>query len=149
MTQMNPMTIGRLAASAGVNLETVRYYERVGLMPLPDRTSGGHRSYRPEHRARLSFIRRARELGFSLDDIRALIALSQAERQSCAEVKVIATDHLDDVRTKIADLQRLEAVLDAAVRRCGAGDLPECPVIETLGGVPPASPVGRPSSRRG
>ena len=129
------LTIGRLAAQAGVNLETVRYYERVGLMPAPDRTPGGHRAYRPEHRARLAFIRRARELGFALDDIRTLLALSEPGLQSCAEVKAIASDHLHDVRVKIADLSRLAAVLEKAVRRCGAGDVLECPVIQVLGGA--------------
>ena len=108
------ITIGRLAAGAGVNLETVRYYERVGLMLEPDRTSGGHRSYTAEHGARLAFIRRARELGFSLDDIRALIALSEPSPRSCAEVEAIASAHLADVRAKIVDLMRLEAVLDEA-----------------------------------
>ena len=129
------LTIGRLATAAGVNLETVRYYERIGLMPPPDRTPGGHRSYRPEHRARLAFIRRARELGFSLDDARTLLALAEPGRQTCAEVKAIAADHLDDVRAKIADLTRLAAVLDEAVRQCGDGDVPQCPVIQVLDGA--------------
>ena len=132
MSQQRALTIGRLAANAGVNLETVRYYERIGLMPLPDRTSGGHRNYLPEHGARLAFIRRARELGFSLDDIRALIALSGAEHQSCAEVKTIASQHLQNVHAKIADLSRLAAVLDEAVRQCGDGSVPSCPVIQVL-----------------
>jgi MerR family mercuric resistance operon transcriptional regulator len=135
MSPRQGLTIGRLAAAAGVNLETVRYYERIGLMPPPDRTSGGHRSYRSEHRARLAFIRRARELGFRLDDVRTLLALAEPGLQSCAEVKVIASDRLQDVRAKIADLSRLAKVLDEAVRRCGDGNVPECPVIEVLGGT--------------
>ena len=116
-----------------MNLETVRYYERIGLVPAPDRTSGGHRSYLPEHRGRLAFIRRARELGFSLDDIRALLALAEPGRKSCAEVRAIAVAHLRDVRAKIADLSRLADVLDEAVLRCGDGHAPECPVIQVLG----------------
>ncbi|HTX51008.1 MAG TPA: helix-turn-helix domain-containing protein [Caulobacteraceae bacterium] len=135
MSARNALTIGRLAAAAGVNLETVRYYERIGLMPAPDRTEGGHRSYAPEHRARLTFIRRARELGFSLDEIRALLALAQPGRRSCSEVKAIASAHLQDIRAKIADLSRLADVLDEAVRRCGDGDVPDCPVIHVLAGV--------------
>jgi MerR family mercuric resistance operon transcriptional regulator len=135
MSSRQTLTIGRLATAAGVNLETVRYYERIGLMPPPDRTPGGHRSYGPEHRARLAFIRRARELGFSLNDIRALLALAEPGRQSCSEVKTIASDHLHDVRAKIADLSRLADVLGEAVRRCGDGDVPECPVIQALGGA--------------
>lgn len=128
------LSIGRLAADAGVNLETVRYYERVGLMPEPDRTSGGHRSYTSAHRQRLSFIRRARELGFSLDDIRALILLSEPGRNTCAEVEQIGSAHLATIRAKIVDLARLEAVLHQAVSRCGEEDAPSCPVIEVLGG---------------
>jgi MerR family mercuric resistance operon transcriptional regulator len=128
------MSIGRLAASAGVHLETVRYYERIGVMPVPERTEGGHRAYTPEHRARLEFIRRARELGFGLDQVRALIALSEPGRQACAEVKALAAAHLAEVRVKIADLTRLEAVLDATVNRCGDGAAPGCPVIDVLSG---------------
>jgi MerR family mercuric resistance operon transcriptional regulator len=135
MPSRQTMTIGRLAAQAGVNLETVRYYERVGLMPAPDRTSGGHRDYRPDHRARLAFIRRARELGFGLSDVRALIGLAEPGQNTCAEVKAIASGHLSTVRAKLADLARLEAVLDSAVRQCGAGDIPVCAVIEVLGGT--------------
>ena len=128
------LTIGRLAALTGVNLETVRYYERVGLMPSPERTAGGHRNYRPEHRSRLAFIRRARELGFRLDDIRALIQLAEQGRKGCAEVKAIAQDHLRGVRAKMDDLSRLAAVLDEAIENCGDGQAPGCPVIEALGG---------------
>jgi MerR family mercuric resistance operon transcriptional regulator len=103
-------------------------------MPAPDRTAGGHRSYEPEHRGRLAFIRRARELGFSVNDVRTLLALGQPGRRSCSEVKAIASDHLRDVHAKINDLTRLAAVLGEAVRRCGDGDMPDCPVIEVLGG---------------
>ena len=134
MASRQGLTIGRLAAQAGVNVETVRYYERIGLMPAPDRTSGGHRAYQPEHRARLAFIRRARELGFGLDNIRTLLALSERGHQSCAEVKAIASEHLHDVHARIADLSRLATALDEAVRGCGDGDVPECPVIQVLGG---------------
>lgn len=134
------LSIGRLAADAGVNLETVRYYERIGLMPKPDRTGGGHRSYTSAHRQRLAFIRRARELGFSLDDIQALLRLSEPERNTCAEVEQIGSAHLTTIRAKIADLTRLEAVLHDAVSRCRDEDTPACPVIEVLGGQ-----VGDPS----
>ena len=88
---MRGLTIGRLAEETGVNLETVRYYERIGLMPRPDRTAGGHRSYSKAHARRLAFIRRARELGFGLGEIRALLVLAEPGRTSCAEVQAIAT----------------------------------------------------------
>jgi len=128
------LTIGRLARDAGVNLETVRYYERIGLMPKPDRTLGGHRSYTAEEGRRLTFIRRARDLGFGLDDIRALIALAQPARASCAEVRTIATAHLETMRAKMADLARLEAALADTVDRCQGETSPSCPVIEVLCG---------------
>jgi MerR family mercuric resistance operon transcriptional regulator len=133
MTSQDGYTIGRLAAAAGVNLETVRYYERIGVMPEPERTPGGHRAYTTKHRDRLEFVRRARELGFSLDDVRALLALSEPGRQVCAEVRTIAAAHLEEVRRKLADLVRLEAVLDQLVRQCDE-NAPACPVIEALGG---------------
>ena len=138
MTSRRTLTIGRLAAQAGVNLETIRYYERVGLMPSPNRTAGGHRSYGGEHRARLTFIRRARELGFGLDDIRALTQLAEPGQSSCAEVRTIALHHLNAVRAKLTDLARLEAVLDDVVSQCGVGDVPVCPVIDVLGGALPS-----------
>lgn len=132
MAGARALTIGRLAQDAGVNLETVRYYERIGLMPKPDRTPGGHRSYTAEEGRRLAFIRRARELGFGLDDIRALIALAQPGRTSCAEVQAIAAAHLETVRAKMADLARLEAALAGTVDRCRGDTAPSCPVIEVL-----------------
>ena len=127
-------SIGRLAAAAGVHLETIRYYERIGMMPEPDRGEGGHRRYDDGHRARLSFIRRARELGFGLDDIRVLLELATPHRRSCEEVRVIAEQHLRDVRAKIDDLVRLEAILAETVVRCGAEALGDgaCPVLEIL-----------------
>lgn len=129
------LTIGRLAKAAKVNLETVRYYERIGIMPAPDRTSGGHRSYATTHVQRLSFIRRARELGFGLDDIRALIELAEPGHRTCAEVEPIAAAHLATVQAKVSDLVRLEAVLKDAVTQCAGGTAALCPVIEVLGGM--------------
>jgi MerR family mercuric resistance operon transcriptional regulator len=129
---MQPLTIGRLAAAAGVNLETVRYYERIGLMPPPARTAGGHRAYEVAHIRRLTFIRRARELGFSIEDIRALLALAEPSHASCAQVQEIAQAHLDDVRSKLADLAKLERVLARTVARCSGGPAPSCPVLDML-----------------
>lgn len=129
------LTIGKLAAFSGVNLETIRYYERIGLMPAPDRTDGGHRVYEDVHRRRLSFVRRARELGFTIEEIRALLDLAQPQRRSCEEVRKIAAAHLEDVRAKIADLTRLERMLAETVGRCtGRGAAPACPVLDVLEG---------------
>lgn len=129
---MQPLTIGRLAAATGVNVETVRYYERIGLMPPPARTASGHRAYERAHVRRLAFIRRARELGFSIEQIRALLALAEPSRASCAEVREIARTHLDDVRAKLADLTKLEHILGATVARCSGDPAPPCPVIDML-----------------
>ncbi|MCR5878575.1 helix-turn-helix domain-containing protein [Phenylobacterium sp. J367] len=125
-------TIGGLARATGVNLETIRYYERIGLMPAPARSASGHRIYEPAHETRLTFIRRARELGFPIEDVRGLLALSATD-QPCCEVRAIASQHLDAVRAKLADLQRLEAVLAATVERCAETlGTPHCAVLEML-----------------
>jgi len=133
MPSRDRLTIGRLAARSGVNLETVRYYEKIGLMPEPGRTEGGHRVYDEQHRRRLAFIRRGRELGFSIEEIRALLDLAEPQRRSCDDVRTIASAHLQDVRAKIADLTRLEALLTATVDRCHAGRVgPSCAVLDLL-----------------
>jgi MerR family transcriptional regulator, mercuric resistance operon regulatory protein len=129
---MRGLTIGKLADAAGVNLETVRYYERIGLMPEPGRTSGGHRSYGRDHARRLAFIRRARELGFGTGEIRALLGLAEPGHTSCAEVKTIATRHLERVHAKIADLTKLERVLTVTIECCSGGPTPPCPVLDML-----------------
>jgi MerR family transcriptional regulator, mercuric resistance operon regulatory protein len=126
------LTIGGLSTGAAVNIETVRYYERVGLLPTPRRTAGGHRLYGPEHVMRLTFVRRARELGFTLEEIRALLRLADEEQPSCSKVRVVASGHLEDVRAKIADLKRMERALSETVARCASGNRPECPLLEVL-----------------
>jgi MerR family mercuric resistance operon transcriptional regulator len=132
MTRQIGLSIGQLAALTGVHLETVRYYERIGLMPAPARTAGGHRVYSDAHRQRLAFAQRARKLGFSIEDVRNLLALSEPARRSCRDVEVIAAAHLENVRAKIADLRRLEQLLTAAVTRCHTDDNPSCPVLDML-----------------
>lgn len=133
MPNARRLTIGRLAALSGVNLETVRYYERIGLMPAPGRTQGGHRVYDDAHRRRLTFIRRGRELGFGIGEIRALLGLAEPQRRSCEEVQIIASAHLEDVRAKIADLARLEAILAETVEACGRRTaVTSCPVLNLL-----------------
>ncbi len=131
------LTIGRLANISGVNLETVRYYERIGLMPEPGRTEGGHRVYDDGHRRRLTFVRRARELGFSIEEIRTLLDLATPQRRACDEVHTIAAAHLDKVRAKIVDLAKLEAMLAETVSRCAQnGATPSCPVLDMLEAPP-------------
>jgi MerR family mercuric resistance operon transcriptional regulator len=128
------LSIGRLAEATGVNLETIRYYERIGLMPEPARTEGGHRVYEAAHEGRLAFVRRGRDLGFTIDDIRALLALAEPDRRTCADVLAIAEAHLEAVRGKIADLKALEGLLSATVDRCENGQSPECAVLKMLEG---------------
>jgi MerR family transcriptional regulator, mercuric resistance operon regulatory protein len=126
------LSIGALSQQTGVHIETIRYYERVKMLSAPPRTAGGRRAYGQSHRRTLGFIRRARDLGFSLDEIRALLDLDGSGRASCAEVREIASRHLANVRAKLTDLARLEAVLSETVGRCGANRTPVCPALGIL-----------------
>lgn len=128
------MQIGELARLTGCNIETIRYYERVGLLPKPARR-GRYRRYEPADAARLGFVRRARELGFTLDEVRALMELASGDAETCANAQAIAADHLADVRRRIADLRRMERVLSGAVRACDDGRHTGCPLLESLGGA--------------
>jgi len=128
---MGNFKIGELAAAAGVGRDTIRYYERIGVLDVPLRR-GRYRNYGEEDVGRLGFVRRARELGFTLDEVRALLQLATGGQAACAEVRDVASSHLADVRAKIADLKRMERVLAASVRACEAGDDPACPLLQTL-----------------
>jgi MerR family mercuric resistance operon transcriptional regulator len=128
--------IGALAARTRCNIETIRFYEKIGVLPKPARTEGGHRAYGRAHVERLTFVRRARELGFTLDEVRALLRLAEASEVPCAEVKDLAATHLAEVKTKIADLRAMQKALTILVAQCDtrgdAADQPGCPLIETL-----------------
>jgi len=126
------LSIGALSQQTGVHIETIRYYERIKMLPAPPRTEAGRRVYGERHRRTLGFIRRARDLGFNLDEIRALLDLDGSGRASCAEVREIASGHLAKVRAKLADLARLEAVLSETVGQCAANISPVCPVLGIL-----------------
>ena len=127
------LSIGGLSRRSGVNVETIRYYERIKMLPAPPRTASGRRVYGPAETRSLAFIRRSRELGFTLEEIRALLALSADDgNNTCTEVRQLAASHLADVRAKIADLRAMASVLSEAVRRCDAGELPGCPLIDAL-----------------
>lgn len=125
-------SIGVLSSRTGCNIETIRYYEKIGLMPAPPRTAGGHRIYDSGHAKRLGFIRRSRELGFSLEQIQALLELADDAGYDCGTVKSITLEHLDDVRNKIKDLRRLERTLKTISSECEGGIAPRCPIIESL-----------------
>lgn len=124
-------TIGRLSRETGVNVETIRYYERIGLMPKPQRSDGGRRLYDVAASRQMGFIRRARELGFSIDEIRTLIALSNGKGR-CADVHSLTVSHLGDVRAKIVDLKKLERTLAKAAERCARDASQDCPIIDAL-----------------
>lgn len=125
---------GELARATGSNIETIRYYEKTGLLPDPPRTGAGYRVYSAAHALRLRFILRARELGFSMDDIRGLLGLGDSAAPTCSEVKDRTERHLADVRAKIADLKRIEAVLAETADQCSGEQVPHCPVLNTLAG---------------
>lgn len=127
------LPIGELSRRSGVNIETIRYYERIKVLPAPPRSANGRRVYGPAETRTLAFIRRSRELGFTLDEIRTLLALSSENGQgACAEVSELATGHLTEVRAKIDDLKAMEYVLADLMRRCDAGEAPGCPLIDAL-----------------
>ena len=125
-------TRGSLSKRTGCNIETIRYYEKIGMMPNPPRSDAGHRIYDEGHAARLRFILRARELGFSLNDVRGLLVLVDGGTQTCAEVRVRTERHLADVRAKISDLMHIERVLAETASRCSGDEVPECPILDVL-----------------
>jgi len=129
---MPEMPIGELSRRAGVNIETIRYYERTDVLPAPPRTEGGRRIYDEAALMRLCFVRRSRELGFPLDSIKEMLGMVDNKEVTCRQVKAVAQNHLKDVRSKIADLKRMETILSRTVSRCDGGEDPDCPIIEAL-----------------
>src|SRR5215468_6887896 len=127
------LSIGELSRRTKVNIETIRYYERIQMLPAPPRSASGRRIYGAAARHTLAFIRHARELGFTLGEIRTLLALSAGDDgRTCREAREIAARHLAEIRTRIADLRAMERVLAETVALCDAGQPSGCPVIETL-----------------
>jgi MerR family transcriptional regulator, mercuric resistance operon regulatory protein len=126
------ITIGALSELTGVNIETIRYYEKIGLLPPPRRSEGRHRLYDLDLTQRLQFVRRSRQLGFSIEEIKALLHLVDQGGLGCREAKGITERHLADIRGKISDLKRLERVLGKLATACEANELPQCPLLETL-----------------
>lgn len=130
--QIQRFSIGRLARETGCKVQTIRWYEEIGLMPEPGRTPGNQRIYGPEHRARLGFIRHARELGFPLDDVREMLAMGDQPGESCEAVDSVARRHLTQVRGRIQRLKGLEAELERMVEHCQGGKVADCRIIEVL-----------------
>jgi len=130
--RLDGIPIGELSRLTGVNIETIRYYEKIKILRPPPRTEGGRRVYGPTETRLLAFIRRGRELGFGLDDIRALLALGAPGKASCADVRDIAAHHLGDIRSKIDDLRKLERLLAKTINQCSGSGVPDCPVLDIL-----------------
>ncbi|MEE8506262.1 MAG: helix-turn-helix domain-containing protein [Kiloniellales bacterium] len=126
------LTIGALSKRTGCKVETIRYYERIKMMPEPMRTVGGHRLYREADLKQLTFIRRGRELGFTLGEVRSLLSLVDSGSFTCAEVKAITLDHLGDIRRKVSDLRKLAKVLQDTADLCDGGVSNDCPIVDTL-----------------
>ena len=126
------MKIGELATITGTKAETIRFYEKIGLLAEPARTGGNYRAYGPAHLSRLSFIRRSRDLGFSLEQVRALLSLSDDRSQPCGAIDSMAREHLRAVDAKIADLMALKRELEALVGQCGSGSVSDCRIVEAL-----------------
>ena len=126
------LTIGELGRATDTKVETIRYYERIRLLPKPPRTGGNYRAYGAAELGRLSFIRRARDLGFPLDQVRALLSLSDDRGRDCATVDALARDHLGEVERKIADLTALHRELTALLNSCEGGTVGNCRIIEAL-----------------
>ena len=129
------MTRGRLAREAGCNIETIRYYERIGLLPAPSRARNGYRLYGDPTCRRLRFVLRGRELGFSIEELRELLRLVDGGRYSCGDVRDLTLAHAKLIRHKIADLRRLERTLMDIAGRCTGSAVPDCPVINALTGA--------------
>lgn len=125
-------TIGELSRATGVKVETIRYYEKIGLLAAPGRTAGNYRAYSDAHLNRLSFIRRSRDLGFSLDQVRDLLTLADQRDQRCDSVDAIAIAHLAEVDRKISDLRALRRELDSLLKQCRCGTVAQCKIIEAL-----------------
>lgn len=137
MTQIIPvkdLLIGEISRRTGVNIETVRYYERIEVMPRPKRSEGGQRLYNESQLNRLAFIKRSRDLGFSLKEVRTLLRLIDSGEMTCSEVHALTIEHLTGVRNKIADLKKLERALNDLAMQCSLGDVLDCPIVETLYG---------------
>lgn len=129
---MIAIPIGGLSDRTKVKVETIRFYERIGILPAPPRTQGGHRVYGEDQIKRLSFIRRSRELGFALESVKQMLRMVDGGDVTCEQVRQISSNHLNDVRAKLTDLKRMEKALSKTVNKCGGGKAPDCPIIEAL-----------------
>ncbi|MDA1371010.1 MAG: helix-turn-helix domain-containing protein [Proteobacteria bacterium] len=131
-TNIKSISIGILSAKTGVHIETIRYYEREHILPEPVRTESGRRIYNNEDIRRLNFIHKCRNLGFSLKEISSLLSLVDNGNYTCKQVHEITCLHAEEVKEKIADLKRMEQVLTEMADQCGKGNVPDCPILDSL-----------------
>jgi len=131
-SQKTLITIGKLSEKTGVNIETIRYYEKIRLIPKPARSEGGNRLYNVEQLKRLAFIKRCRELGFPLDTIRGFLKLVDEKNFTCAEIADISQHHLEDIRAKIRDLKKIESHMKDMLSQCNKNNMPDCAFIDIL-----------------
>jgi len=131
VSQKREFTRGTLAKESGVNLETIRFYEKIGLMPDPPRTASGYRSYSMDHLKRLKFIRRSRELGFTNQEVAGLLEMVDGT-YACDDVKCMALSNIALIKNKVADLLKLQAALESMAAECSGGDTPDCVIIDRL-----------------
>lgn len=129
---LDHVTRNGLAQAAGTNIETIRYYEKIGLMPEPRRAGNGYRLYGEDAHRRLKFILRGRELGFTIEELKGLLSLVDGGDYSCGQVHAMTVEHLDSIRAKISDLVRLERTLADMSAQCEGGEIPDCPIVDTL-----------------
>lgn len=132
------MNIGQAAQATGVSAKMIRHYESVGLFPEARRTESGYRLYGEKELATLRFIRHSRDLGFSLEQIRALLDLWQNRRRPSRQVKALAQEHLDEIDKKLRELQAMKTTLSHLVHCCAGDDRPDCPIIDSLADAPHA-----------
>ncbi|MCH8861508.1 MAG: helix-turn-helix domain-containing protein [Proteobacteria bacterium] len=132
MTRSMGLTRGKLAAATGCHIETIRYYEKIALLPQPKRAANGYRIYGGDDIKRLGFIRKLRALGFTLDETRGLLTLVDGHDYTCGDVRAIAVAHIDNIRAKIDDLRKMETTLGEMANACSGGDVPDCPIIDDL-----------------
>lgn len=131
------LSIGELSAITDCNSETIRYYERIEILRKPPRSAGGHRQYDQDAVQRLAFVRKCRDLGFSLDQVRELLRFVDGGNYTCDEVRTMAVNHMASVKRKITDLNKMKRVLTDMVNQCDGGQVPDCPIIDALSGYSP------------
>jgi len=148
---MDSMNIGQAAKVSGVSAKMIRHYESVGLFPQPHRTEAGYRQYTGNEVHTLRFIRQARDLGFSIEQISELLGLWQNRRRPSRQVKALAQAHIQELEQKLQDIQVMKATLEHLVHCCHGDDRPDCPILESLAGADPGVPgvAQGPSKLRG